>query len=64
MILRPHGAGGERKKTKRANYDSYVYEGLVGGLSLDKSNTIKPKLNWAKYYDGKLIEVAAPITAE
>ena len=44
--------------------DAYVYQGLVGELSLDMSNTIQPKLNWAKYYQGKLIEVATPITAE
>jgi outer membrane PBP1 activator LpoA protein len=44
--------------------DDYVYQGLVGELSLDNNNTIQPKLNWAKYYQGNLIEVAAPITAE
>ena len=44
--------------------DAYFFQGLVGELSLDMSNTIQPKLNWAKYYQGKLIEVATPITAE
>ncbi|MFT6986731.1 MAG: outer membrane PBP1 activator LpoA protein [Psychromonas sp.] len=46
------------------NAEGYTYKGLVGQLSLDQTNTVQAKLSWAKYQQGKLIEVAAPISAE
>lgn len=44
--------------------EGYYYPGLVGQLSLDLSNRVQPKLSWAKYYQGELIEVASPTTSE
>ncbi|MFT7052580.1 MAG: outer membrane PBP1 activator LpoA protein [Psychromonas sp.] len=44
--------------------EGYSYPGLVGQLRLDFSNTVQPKLSWAKYYEGELIEVASPATSE
>jgi outer membrane PBP1 activator LpoA protein len=46
------------------NNDNYTYQGLVGQLSLDSSNTIQAKLSWAKYQQGKRVEVASPIPAQ
>ena len=44
--------------------EGYSYKGLVGELSLDHSNTVQAKLSWAKYQQGKLIEITAPISGE
>ncbi len=46
------------------NSESYTYKGLVGQLSLDQTNTVQAKLSWAKYQQGKLIEIATPVSAE
>jgi len=46
------------------NTQGYTYKGLVGQLSVDSSNTVQAKLSWAKYEQGKLIEVTAPISEE
>ena len=40
------------------------YQGLVGQLSLDPTNTVQAKLSWAQYQRGKLIEIATPVSAE
>ena len=40
------------------------YKGLVGQLSLDPTNTLQAKLNWAKYQRGKLIEIATPVSGK
>lgn len=40
------------------------FQGLVGELSLDRSNTLKSRLQWAKYQEGSLIEVTAPISSQ
>jgi len=44
--------------------DGYYYEGLTGELTLDKSNTVNIKEQWAKYKKGKLIEVTPPDTTQ
>lgn len=46
------------------NNEENIYEGLVGELSLNTSNMIEAKLNWAKYKKGKLIEITTPVSAE
>ena len=46
------------------NNEDYTYKGLIGELSLDANNTVLAKLNWAKYYRGKTIEITTPISAE
>ena len=46
------------------NTEGAVYKGLIGDLSLGSDNNVQAKLSWAKYQDGILFEVAAPITAE
>ncbi|HEY5716182.1 MAG TPA: penicillin-binding protein activator [Psychromonas sp.] len=44
--------------------ENYHYQGLVGELRLDLNNTVQPKLSWAKYYQGNLIEVTSPAASE
>jgi len=44
--------------------EGYTYKGLVGELSLDHSNIVQAKLSWAKYQQGKLIEITAPVSGE
>ena len=44
--------------------DGYYYEGLTGELTLDKSNTLNTKLQWAKYKKGNLIEVTPPDSSQ
>jgi outer membrane PBP1 activator LpoA protein len=44
--------------------DDAVYKGLIGDLRLDSDNSIQAHLSWAKYQDGALIEITAPIPAE
>jgi outer membrane PBP1 activator LpoA protein len=46
------------------NSENNSYQGLVGQLSLDASNTIQAKLNWGKYLRGKVIEITTPAPAE
>jgi len=46
------------------NIENYTYQGLIGQLSLDKSNTVQAKLSWATYKRGKTVEVTTPISAE
>ena len=46
------------------NNEDYTYKGLIGGLSLNADNTVLIKLNWAKYYRGKTIEITTPISAK
>ena len=43
---------------------NYNYQGVVGELTLDNSNTINSKLHWAKYQEGSLIEVTAPTSSK
>lgn len=50
--------------TQLQTSEGYSYPGLVGQLSLDLSNTVQPKLSWAKYYQGELIEVTSPAASE
>jgi outer membrane PBP1 activator LpoA protein len=40
--------------------EGHYFLGLTGELTLDKSNTINTKLQWAKYQKGNLVEVTAP----
>lgn len=42
----------------------YTYQGLIGQLSLDQSNTVQARLSWAQYRQGKRIEIATPIPAK
>ena len=44
--------------------DGYHFQGLVGDISLDKSNTINSQLNWAQYQNGNLVEVTSPIPSK
>ena len=44
--------------------DGYYFEGLTGELTLDKSNTINTKLQWAKYRKGSLVEVTPPTSSQ
>ena len=44
--------------------DSYYFEGLTGELTLDERNTLKTKLQWAKYQRGSLVEVTPPTTSK
>ena len=44
--------------------EKYTYQGLIGQLSLDESNTVQAKLTWATYKRGKTIEIIAPVSAE
>ena len=46
------------------NSEEKIYNGLIGQLSLDSTNTIRARLSWAQYQQGKLIEIAAPVSAE
>lgn len=46
------------------NSENYSYNGLAGQLSLDKTNTIAVKLSWAKYNNGALFEVIAPVAVK
>jgi outer membrane PBP1 activator LpoA protein len=44
--------------------EGYHYNGLVGDITLDRSNTINSQLSWAKYQDGKLIEITSPVSGK
>ena len=44
--------------------DGYYFQGLTGELTLDKSNSIKTKLQWAKYQKGSLVEVTPPASSQ
>ncbi|TEW54891.1 LppC family lipoprotein [Psychromonas sp. RZ22] len=44
--------------------DGYHYQGLVGELTLDKSNSLNSKLDWAQYKEGSLVEVTAPTSSQ
>jgi len=46
------------------NDNTKFYQGLIGKLSLDSTNTIKANLSWATYQQGKLIEITTPISAK
>ncbi|WP_372880170.1 penicillin-binding protein activator [Psychromonas sp.] len=46
------------------NNTAYRYQGLVGELRLDLSNTVQPQLSWAKYYQGNLVEITSPAASE
>ena len=46
------------------NTENYTHNGLIGQLSLDASNTVQAKLSWAKYRQGKLIEITPPASAD
>jgi len=44
--------------------EGHYYQGLTGELTLDKSNRLKTRLQWAKYQRGSLVEVTAPVTSQ
>ena len=44
--------------------DGYKYQGLVGELSLDESNTLNSKLHWATYKEGALVEVTPSVSSQ
>jgi len=44
--------------------DNYHFQGLVGELTLDYSNTINSKLHWATYQDGESVEITTPTTSQ
>jgi len=44
--------------------EGYYFQGLTGELTLDKSNTINTKLQWAKYQKGSLVEVTPPASSQ
>lgn len=44
--------------------NGYSFQGLTGELTLDKSNTLNAKLQWAKYQKGTLIEITSPVSSQ
>gem|GEM_PF-2414529 len=44
--------------------EGYKYQGLVGELSLDETNTIGSKLHWATYKEGSLVEVTSSVPGQ
>lgn len=44
--------------------EGYKYQGLVGELSLDATNTIGSKLHWATYKEGSLVEVTSSVSSQ
>ena len=44
--------------------DGHYFQGLTGELTLDKSNTLNSKLQWAKYQKGSLVEVTPPTSSQ
>lgn len=44
--------------------EGYKYQGLVGELSLDTTNSIGSKLHWATYKEGSLVEVTSSVSSQ